>query len=93
MHQNDIHTGIEFARAVAAHFKLPAATSAEMQIRCVPNGILAVSVSIPLAADDLAGIAARMNAKTCTDVDAKLSAFLSDENKDGAAYGCAATSK
>lgn len=76
MYQNDIHTGIEFARAVAAHFKLPAITSAEMQVRCEPNGILAVSVSIPLTADDLAGIAVSMNAKARADVDAKLAEFL-----------------
>ena len=60
MYQNQIHTGIDFARAVAKHFKLPDTTDADMEMVTGANEVLGVKVKLILTADDLAAIADRM---------------------------------
>lgn len=57
MHQNDFHTGIEFARAVAKHFKLPDTADANMEMVTGANEVFGVKVKLMLTADDLAAIA------------------------------------
>ena len=62
MNQNDLHTGIEFARAVAKHFKLPDTADADMEIVTGANEVFGVKVKLTLTADDLIGIAQHMGA-------------------------------
>lgn len=64
MHQNHLHTGIEFARAVAKHFKLPDTTDADMELITGANEVFGVKVKLMLTADDLAGIADHIDGRT-----------------------------
>ena len=57
MHQNDLHTGIEFACAVAQHFKLPNTTDPNMEMVTGANAVFGVKVTLMLTAGDLAAIA------------------------------------
>ena len=57
MHQNHLHTGIDFARAVAKHFKLPDTTDASMEMVTGADEVFGVKVKLILTADDLAAIA------------------------------------
>lgn len=57
MHQNHLHTGIDFACAVAKHFKLPDTTDASMEMVTGANEVFGVKVKLILTADDLAAIA------------------------------------
>ena len=60
MYQNQLHTGIDFARAVAMHFNLPDTTDADMEMVTGVNEVFGVKVKLILTADDLAAIADRM---------------------------------
>jgi len=62
MHQNHLHTGIEFTRAVAKHFKLPDTTDADMELITGANEVFGVKVKLALTADDVVGIAQHMGA-------------------------------
>jgi hypothetical protein len=64
MHQNDFHTGIEFARAAVKHFNLPANTLAAMTMITGPDEVFGLAINIALTADDLAGIADHMDGRT-----------------------------
>lgn len=57
MNQNDLHTGIDFARAVAQHFKLPNTTDPNMEMVTGANAVFGVKVTLMLTAGDLAAIA------------------------------------
>ena len=57
MHQNHLHTGIDFACAVAKHFKLPDTTDASMEMVTGANEVFGVKVKLIVTADDLAAIA------------------------------------
>ena len=57
MYQNHLHTGIEFALAVAKHFKLPDTTDVDMEMVTGANEVFGVKVKLMLTADDLAAIA------------------------------------
>lgn len=57
MYQNQLHTGIDFARAVATHFNLPDTTDANMEMVTGANEVFGVKVKLMLTADDLAAIA------------------------------------
>lgn len=57
MHNKDLHTGIEFARAVVKHFKLPCTTDPNMEMVTGANEVFGVKVTLMLTADDLAAIA------------------------------------
>lgn len=76
MNQNDFHTGIDFARAVVKHFKLPSSTDAEIQLLTGADDPLCINVKIMLTADDLAGIASAMTEKEHVGRDSKLAALL-----------------
>ncbi|MBG6222784.1 hypothetical protein IWX79_003743 [Janthinobacterium sp. CAN_S1] len=87
MSQIDFHTGIEFARAVVAHFKLPANTLAGVRMATDTDDVLALEVRIALTADDLAAVARLMNAAGRGNVDVWLSHFLNGGASPGQATG------
>ena len=68
MHQNHLHTGIDFACAVAKHFKLPDTTDASMEMVTGANEVFGVKVKLILTADDLAAIADRMPGRSLPEV-------------------------
>lgn len=79
MNQNHLHTGIDFARAVAEHFNLPSATDADIEMITGAKQTLGVKVKLMLTADDLAAIADRMAGRTQPSlVDTNLAEFLRD---------------
>ncbi len=81
MNQNDFHTGIEFARAVAKHFKLPDTTDVDVDMEMVTgaNEVFGVKVKLTLTADDLAAIADLMPGRSSSlAVSARMDEFLGD---------------
>lgn len=79
MYQNDFHTGIEFARAVAKHFKLPDTADANMEMVTGANEVFGVKVKLMLTADDLAAIADLMPGRSSPAlVESRLAEFLGD---------------
>ncbi len=60
----DFVCGISFARAVVAHFGLPADTCADMSLNCGADEIFSLDVRLTLTADDLADIADLMEGRT-----------------------------
>lgn len=79
MNQNDFHAGIEFARAVAKHFKLPDTTDAGMEMVTGANEVFGIKVTLMLTADDLAAIADLMPGRSSpAHVDVRLAEFLGE---------------
>lgn len=77
MYQNQLHTGIDFARAVAKHFNLPDTTDASMEVVTGANEVFGVKVKLILTADDLAAIADLMPGRSSPSlVEARLAEFL-----------------
>lgn len=77
MHQNHLPIGIEFACAVAKHFKLPDTTAANMEMVTGANEVFGIKVKLMLTADDLAAIADLMPGRSSPSlVEARLAEFL-----------------
>lgn len=87
MHQNHFHTGIEFARAVVKHFKLPANTLASMRMTTGSDEVFGLAIDIALTADDLANIAYHMGVRSLPPASSEVvlgltfSAWMHDRNE------------
>lgn len=77
MHQNHLLTGIEFACAVAKHFKLPGTTAADMEMVTGANEVFGIKVKLMLNADDLAAVADLMPGRSSRAVTAHAAEELS----------------
>lgn len=60
MAQDNNKTGIDFARAVSKHFKLPDSTDASIELIASASEIFGVKVKLLLTADDLVAIGQHM---------------------------------
>lgn len=79
MNQNHLHIGIEFARAVAKHFKLPDTTDPNMEMVTGANEVFGIKVKLMLTADDLAAIADLMPGRSSQAlIESRLAEFLGD---------------
>jgi len=79
MYQNQLHTGIDFARSLAKHFKLPDTTDLDMEMVTGANEVFGVKEKLMLTADDLAAIGDLMTGRSSSlAVSARMDEFLGD---------------